>query len=147
MTAIEMEAFHQAIRLINRYKRFRNSHKSLVYLLRGDAYYGLGQYQKAYKSYGRIPSTHSHFQEVRVRKARCFMAKNRYKQAIKELDKPWIEMENSEYNFYKGICHFFKSNYRKAIQHLNKAGFDPRFRSNLDLLYLKACSHYNIGEY
>ena len=88
MTAIEIEAFEEAIQLIKKYKRFRRSHKSLVYLLRGDAYYGMGQYKKAYRSYCRISNAHSHMNEVRVRKARCFMAINKYRKAILQLDKP-----------------------------------------------------------
>ena len=36
--------------------------------------------------------THSDMNEIRVRKARCFMAKNKYKMAIKKLDKPSVEL-------------------------------------------------------
>ena len=147
MLAIEISHFEEALLLINKYKRFRSSHKSLVYLLKGDAYYGLGQYKRAHRCYSRISSPYSHLSEVRVRKARCFMAKNKYCQAMRELDRPLVEVENFEFNFYKGVCCFFKSEYRRAIQHFNQAAFDQRFRENVDLLYLKASSHYNIGEY
>ena len=147
MLAIEIADFEQALLLINKYKRFRSAHKSLVYLLKGDAYYGLGQYKKAHKCYCRISSPYSHLSDVRVRKARCLMGKNKYWSAMRELDHPYVEVENFEFNFYKGVCCFFSSEYKRAIQHFNQAAFEERFRKNIDLLDLKASSHYNIGEY
>lgn len=89
LTAIEMESFEEAIRLINMYKKFRFSHKSFVHLVRGDAWFGLGQYKKAYRSYCKIAPSISHLGEVKIRKVRCFLAKNKYDLAMKQLDKPY----------------------------------------------------------